>query len=55
MFRFSNVPNCASPDFDIVAVTSQPGDRDTFSLRNMQHRDREGKVISTFNMLDPAR
>lgn len=39
-------------------MTSQPGDRDTFSLRSMQHRDREGKVISmssTFKGLDKER
>lgn len=29
-----------------VAVNAEPGTRDTFSLRSMQHKDREGKIIS---------
>jgi hypothetical protein len=30
----------------LVAVNTQPGPRDTFSLRSIQHKDREGKIIS---------
>jgi hypothetical protein len=30
-----------------VAINAEPGARDTFSLRSMQHKDREGKIIST--------
>jgi hypothetical protein len=30
-----------------VAVNAEPGARDTFSLRSIQHKDREGKPIST--------
>jgi hypothetical protein len=32
-----------------VAVNAEPGTRDTFSLRSIQHKDREGKLISTFH------
>jgi hypothetical protein len=32
----------------LAAVNLEPGARDLFSLRNMQHKDREGKLISTY-------
>lgn len=38
-----------------VAVINQPGHRDQFSLRNMQHRDRDGKIIGTSTLSAPLK
>ncbi|OQE84088.1 hypothetical protein PENNAL_c0029G08131 [Penicillium nalgiovense] len=39
-------PNMALHEQEPTAVNLQPGSRDTFSLRSIQHRDREGKIIT---------
>ncbi|KAJ5358352.1 uncharacterized protein N7496_010765 [Penicillium cataractarum] len=38
-----------------MAVNAEPGTRDTFSLRSMQHKDREGKIITDPDLSNPTR
>ncbi|KAJ5212794.1 uncharacterized protein N7498_004440 [Penicillium cinerascens] len=38
-----------------VAVNTQPTDRDLFSLRSIQHKDRNGQIISDPDLSNPTR
>lgn len=33
-----------------VSVNAEPGARDQYSLRSIQHKDRSGNIISMFNL-----
>ncbi|KAJ5466782.1 hypothetical protein N7475_004534 [Penicillium sp. IBT 31633x] len=48
-------PNMALYEQEPTAVNLQPGTRDAFSLRNMQHKDREGKLITDPDLSNPTR
>ncbi|KAJ6028911.1 uncharacterized protein N7446_011749 [Penicillium canescens] len=48
-------PNMALYEEQPIAVNTQPGTRDTFSLRSIQHKDREGKIITDPDLSNPTR
>ncbi|KAJ5359797.1 hypothetical protein N7517_008988 [Penicillium concentricum] len=48
-------PNMALHEQEPTAVNLQPGSRDTFSLRSIQHKDREGKLITDPDLSNPTR
>ncbi|CEO58276.1 hypothetical protein PEBR_07295 [Penicillium brasilianum] len=48
-------PNAALYEAQPMAINAEPGARDTFSLRSMQHKDREGKVITDPDLSNPTR
>ncbi|KAJ5449438.1 uncharacterized protein N7458_005887 [Penicillium daleae] len=48
-------PNAALYEAQPMAVNAELGTRDTFSLRSMQHKDRDGKVITDPDLSNPTR
>ncbi|KAJ5808984.1 hypothetical protein N7474_010253 [Penicillium riverlandense] len=50
-----NDPNLALYEAQPIAVNTQPATRDTVSLRSMQHKDRDGRVISDPDLSNPTR
>ncbi|EKV06610.1 DUF2406 domain protein [Penicillium digitatum] len=48
-------PNMALHEQEPTAVNLQPGSRDTFSLRSIQHKDRDGKLITDPDLSNPTR
>ncbi|KAJ5335604.1 hypothetical protein N7541_005428 [Penicillium brevicompactum] len=48
-------PNMALYEQEPTAVNLQPGSRDIFSLRSMQHKDREGRLITDPDQSNPTR
>ncbi|KAJ5150843.1 uncharacterized protein N7482_010095 [Penicillium canariense] len=48
-------PNTALYEAQPVAVNNEPGKRDTFSLRDLQHKDREGRIITDPDLSNPTR
>ncbi|KAJ5491754.1 hypothetical protein N7539_003321 [Penicillium diatomitis] len=48
-------PNAALYEAQPMAVSADMGNRDVFSLRSMQHKDREGKVIADPDLSNPTR
>ncbi|KAJ5689851.1 hypothetical protein N7462_004243 [Penicillium macrosclerotiorum] len=48
-------PNTALHEAQPIAVINEPGLRDMFSLRSMQHRDRDGKLITDPDRSNPTR
>ncbi|CAG7995169.1 unnamed protein product [Penicillium salamii] len=48
-------PNMALYEQEPTTVNLEPGVRDTFSLRSIQHKDREGKTIADPDLSNPTR
>ncbi|KAJ6142493.1 hypothetical protein N7471_001946 [Penicillium samsonianum] len=48
-------PNMALHEQEPTAVNLEPGSRDTFSLRSIQHKDRDGKLITDPDLSNPTR
>ncbi|KXG51733.1 uncharacterized protein PGRI_091260 [Penicillium griseofulvum] len=48
-------PNMALHEQEPTAVNLQPGSRDAFSLRSIQHKDRDGKIITDPDLSNPTR
>ncbi|KAJ5951570.1 uncharacterized protein N7479_009983 [Penicillium vulpinum] len=48
-------PNMALHEQEPTAVNLQPGSRDAFSLRSIQHRDRDGNIITDPDLSNPTR
>ncbi|CAG8239096.1 unnamed protein product [Penicillium salamii] len=48
-------PNMALYEQEPTTVNLEPGARDLFSLRSIQHKDREGKTIADPDLSNPTR
>ncbi|EPS26270.1 hypothetical protein POX_c04740 [Penicillium oxalicum] len=48
-------PNAALFEAQPMAVSADLGSREIFSLRSMQHKDREGKIITDPDLSNPTR
>ncbi|OQE16125.1 hypothetical protein PENSTE_c025G01778 [Penicillium steckii] len=54
-FQSKADPNMALYEEQPMAVNTQPGARDQFSLRSVQHRDRDGNIIADPDRSNPTR
>ncbi|KAJ5226559.1 uncharacterized protein N7469_006565 [Penicillium citrinum] len=54
-FQSKADPNLALYEEQPMAVNTQPGSRDQFSLRSVQHRDRDGNIIVDPDRSNPTR
>ncbi|KAJ5162509.1 hypothetical protein N7492_007901 [Penicillium capsulatum] len=50
-----NDPNLALHEAQPIALNNQPLTQDTWSLRSMQHRDRDGQIITDPDRSNPTR
>ncbi|KAK5790874.1 hypothetical protein VI817_006183 [Penicillium citrinum] len=53
-FQSKADPNLALYEEQPMAVNTQPGSRDQFSLRSVQHRDRDGNIIGKTHLYPDA-
>ncbi|KAJ5112000.1 hypothetical protein N7532_000045 [Penicillium argentinense] len=54
-FQSKADPNLALYEAQPMSVNTQPSDRDQFSLRSIQHRDRMGNIITDPDRSNPTR
>nr|ADO29925.1 hypothetical protein PP103 [Penicillium paxilli] len=54
-FQTKADPNMALYEAQPMSVNTQPGTRDQFSLRAIQHKDRSGNLITDPDLSNPTR